>query len=312
MTRECHVRFCERLRGKFLRATRQFFLGFAGYSSKAPFDPSMMVHFRKRFSQEELNRINELIAERGKAMLIDAVTSVPDADDSDDSDDDSGNQLSIDDFVKPADWPEGKPWGTLTIDASCTPSDITYPTDLKLLNEVRQSTERIIDNLCDQCSDLRKLRPRYDRGKARANFLSVAKQKKPRRRRIKAAIRRQLTADPIWCTWSSATLQRHLDAGPAVINAIVYEEIAFALQRIEEIDQLLPAHLYDYRSIPREAAFLAARAHAAYRERGGQRQMILPDFLIGAHALVERLPLLTRDQRRYRQAFPGLSLICPT
>jgi predicted nucleic acid-binding protein len=121
-----------------------------------------------------------------------------------------------------------------------------------------------------------------------------------------------LTADPIWCTWSSATLQRHLDAGPAVINAIVYEEIAFALQRIEEIDQLLPAHLYDYRSIPREAAFLAARAHAAYRERGGQRQMILPDFLIGAHALVERLPLLTRDQRRYRQAFPGLSLICPT
>ena len=134
-------------------AYMQFFLGFAGYSSKAPFDPSMMVHFRKRFSQEELNRINELIAERGKAMLIDAVMSAPDTDD---SDDDSGNQLSLDDFVKPADWPEGKPWGTLTIDASCTPADITYPTDLKLLNEARQSTERIIDNLCDQCSDLRR------------------------------------------------------------------------------------------------------------------------------------------------------------
>ena len=144
-------------------AYMQFFHGFAGYSSKAPFDPSMMVHFRKRFSQEELNRINELIAERGKAMLIDAVSSVPDADDSDDSDADSGNQLSLDDFVKPADWPEGKPWGTLTFDASCTPADITYPTDLKLLNEARQSTERIIDNLCDQCSDLRKHRPRYDR-----------------------------------------------------------------------------------------------------------------------------------------------------
>jgi IS5 family transposase len=70
MTRECHVRFCERLRGKFLRATRQFFLGFAGYSIKAPFDPSMMVHFRKRFSEEDLNRINELIAERGIQMLM--------------------------------------------------------------------------------------------------------------------------------------------------------------------------------------------------------------------------------------------------
>jgi predicted nucleic acid-binding protein len=120
-----------------------------------------------------------------------------------------------------------------------------------------------------------------------------------------------LTADPIWCTWSATTLQRHLDAGPVVINAIVYGEIAFALQRIEEVDNLLPAHLYDYRSIPRAAAFLAARAHAAYRERGGQRQMILPDFLIGAHALVEGIPLLTRDQRRYRQAFPGLTLTCP-
>jgi IS5 family transposase len=27
-------------------AYMQFFLGFAGYSNKAPFDPSMMVHFR--------------------------------------------------------------------------------------------------------------------------------------------------------------------------------------------------------------------------------------------------------------------------
>jgi hypothetical protein len=31
----------------------QFFLGFAGYSSKPPLDPSMMVHFRQRFSEED-------------------------------------------------------------------------------------------------------------------------------------------------------------------------------------------------------------------------------------------------------------------
>ena len=59
----------------------QFFLGFAGYSNKAPFDPSMMVHFRKRFSEEELSRINELIAERGKAMVMEALTSLQDDDD---------------------------------------------------------------------------------------------------------------------------------------------------------------------------------------------------------------------------------------
>ena len=81
----------EQIRAK---AYMLFFLGFAGYSRKAPLDPSMTVHFLKRLSQEDLNRINELIAEWGKATLIDAVMTVPDADDSDDSDDDSGNQLS--------------------------------------------------------------------------------------------------------------------------------------------------------------------------------------------------------------------------
>jgi hypothetical protein len=119
------------------------------------------------------------------------------------------------------------------------------------------------------------------------------------------------TADPQWSAWSSRQLVEALNSGPALINTVVYGEIAFACDRIEDVDDLLPAHLYDYRPIPREAAFLAARAHAAYRERGGERSMILPDFLIGAHALVERCPLLTRDQRRYRQAFPGLKLITP-
>ena len=74
-----------------------------------------------------------------------------------------------------------------------------------------------------------------------------------------------------------------------MINAIVYGEIAFALETIESVDELLPPHLFDYRALPLEAAFLAARAHA----------------------LVERLPLLTRDLHRYRQAFPGLKLINP-
>lgn len=119
------------------------------------------------------------------------------------------------------------------------------------------------------------------------------------------------TGDPQWSSWSSNQLMQALNQGTALINPIVYAEIAFACSRIEEVDELLPAHLYSLRAIPREAAFLAARAHANYRERGGQRQMILPDFLIGAHALVERFPLLTRDQRRYRQAFPGLQLITP-
>ena len=63
----------EQIRGN---AYMQFFLGFAGYSSKAPFDPSLMVHFRKRFSEEDLKRINDLIVERGKAMVVEALEAL--------------------------------------------------------------------------------------------------------------------------------------------------------------------------------------------------------------------------------------------
>jgi IS5 family transposase len=188
-----------------------------------------MVHFRKRFSEEDLSRVNELIAERGKAMVIEAIARLPDDDDSDDPDDDAGNHLLLNNFVKPADWPEGKLWGTLTIDASCTSADITYPTDLKLLNEARETTERIIVDLCEQHSDFRKHKPRYDRGRARAVFLNVAKQKKPRRRKIKATIRRQLDY-----------LQQNLDAIDALIasGAVLSSLIAHWWRKLLVISEL--------------------------------------------------------------------------
>jgi predicted nucleic acid-binding protein len=121
-----------------------------------------------------------------------------------------------------------------------------------------------------------------------------------------------ITADPGRETWSAEQLRAALAAGPVWINPLIYAEVAFAYARIEDVDAVLPRHLYDYRPLPREAAFLAARAHADYRERGGQRVTILPDFLIGAHAVIEQVPLLTRDVRRYQQAFPGLQLIAPS
>ena len=121
-----------------------------------------------------------------------------------------------------------------------------------------------------------------------------------------------ITADQSWEAWSAEQLSKAFATGPVWINPLIYAEVAYAYARIEDVDAVLPRHLYDSRSIPREAAFLAARAHAEYRERGGQRATILPDFLIGAHAVMEQVPLLTRDVRRYRQAYPGLKLIAPS
>lgn len=120
-----------------------------------------------------------------------------------------------------------------------------------------------------------------------------------------------ITSDPRWQDWSASALERYLENGRLVINPIVYAEIAFDFESIEQVNELLPPTDYEYAGIPREAAFLAARCHAQYRSAGGSRAMILPDFLIGAHAVVERISLLTRDARRYRTYFPGLRLIAP-
>jgi len=130
--------------------------------------------------------------ECGKAMVMEAVASAAEDQNSDDPGAYADNQLTLDDLVKPVDWPEDKTWETFTIDASCKPADITYPTDLKLLNEARDSIERFIYDLIEIRAGLGGRRPRYGGGKARANVLNVAKQKKPHRRKIKAAIRRQL------------------------------------------------------------------------------------------------------------------------
>src|SRR5215475_3079926 len=61
---------------------------------------------------------------------------------------------------------EVKPRGKLLLDATCIPQDIRYPTDISLLNEAREKTERIIDRLHQ--SNLKKgKKPRTYRKKAR-------------------------------------------------------------------------------------------------------------------------------------------------
>ena len=99
---------------------------------------SLYIKQRLGLTDKDLRHINELVVQRGKEMLIEAAASQSYDGDSGGDDQDDCDQLSLDSLIKPTDWPEGKNWCTLSIDASCTPADITYPADLKLLNEARQ------------------------------------------------------------------------------------------------------------------------------------------------------------------------------
>lgn len=119
------------------------------------------------------------------------------------------------------------------------------------------------------------------------------------------------TEDETWFDWSSDALQRAALTSPLVINPIIYAEVSVRFTRLEELDELLPANRFMRLSIPYASAFLAGKAFARYRRRGGVCPSPLPDFFIGAHAAVASYPLLTRNPSRYRTYFPNLILIAP-
>lgn len=162
----------------------QYFLGLHEYLRKDLFDPSMMVHFRKRIRPETLEKINLAIINRARSQADPPEN--PPASPPDETPPSNGKS-----GVTPSGKTELEPNGKLIIDATCTPADITYPTDLKLLNDAREKTERIIDDLHAAMPGKVK-KPRTYRKKARRDFLNVALSKKPKVSKIRTAIGKQL------------------------------------------------------------------------------------------------------------------------
>jgi predicted nucleic acid-binding protein len=119
-----------------------------------------------------------------------------------------------------------------------------------------------------------------------------------------------LTLNPVWREWSDQALRQATNSGHVVINAVIFAEVSVRFSRIEDANAALDGAL-GREDIPFEAAFLAGKVFRAYRQRGGMRASLLPDFLIGAHAAVKGYDLLTRDVARYRTYFPRLALIAP-
>jgi predicted nucleic acid-binding protein len=120
-----------------------------------------------------------------------------------------------------------------------------------------------------------------------------------------------LQNDPQWADWSIAQMRAQARLHALVINPIIYAEISLSFSTLEALDDVLTTLALEWREIPRPALFLAAKASALYRRRGGSSQQVLPYFFIGAHAAVEGWPLLTRDASRFRTYFPTLEVLAP-
>jgi len=148
----------------------QYFIGLPEFQIKTPFDPSLMVQFRKRLSAKVLNEVNEMIC--GAKVK---------------KQEDSNNPKGPDD--KPP--TGGGNQGTLILDATCAPADIRYPTDGSLLNEAREKLEAMIDVLYEPFRE-QMAKPRTYRRKARKDYLHLAKSKRPRPAAVRRAIGKQL------------------------------------------------------------------------------------------------------------------------
>lgn len=119
------------------------------------------------------------------------------------------------------------------------------------------------------------------------------------------------TENATWADWSADQLARAIDSQGIAINQIIYSEFSLAYLHERDADRALATLSTARLDVPWPAAFLAGKAFALYRSRGGLRTAPLPDFFIGAHAAVSGLTLLTRDATRYHQYFPKLKLIAP-
>jgi predicted nucleic acid-binding protein len=118
-----------------------------------------------------------------------------------------------------------------------------------------------------------------------------------------------ITSDKVWASWSESALRQAAEHSTLAINPIIFAEVSMKFTRIEDADAALADFARE--PLPYEAGFLSGKAFLMYRKRGGVKRSPMPDFYVGAHAVVGRMQLLTRDAARYRTYFPGLTLIAP-
>jgi IS5 family transposase len=201
----------------------QYFVGLAGYQATAPFAPSLLVEIRKRMGESVFEGFHRAIieahegqkppqsepkspteaasptepatladpnAEQSKAEPATEVEARSESASVDDPNSATHGLTQTAPGSKAPATPASAPRGQLILDATVVEQAIRFPTDLSLLNEARELTERIIDTLCKRLKVADK--PRTYRHKARSAYLAVAKQKRPGRKVLRCGLKQQL------------------------------------------------------------------------------------------------------------------------
>jgi predicted nucleic acid-binding protein len=120
------------------------------------------------------------------------------------------------------------------------------------------------------------------------------------------------TADATFGARSKDALRRCIREGRVVACEAVFAEVACAFPNREEAKGAMQELGVEFEPLDINAALLAGEAFRAYRARGGRRERVIADFLIGAHAQERSYRLLTRDRGFHRTYFADLDVLDPS
>ena len=186
----------------------QYFVGLSSFQSTAVFDHSLLAIFRQRLGEQGGHQLNEILLsysfENGQIKHRKSRSSSIKKEESDKNDQcplldnkTNKNKKSEEDKVLNDNGQEDKAQsppnrGTVKVDATVIPQNITYPTDTKLLNHSRETSEAIIDELYEQSRELWASKPRTYRRDARKKWLQFSKSRRPNKKTIRKQLRAQL------------------------------------------------------------------------------------------------------------------------
>ena len=119
-----------------------------------------------------------------------------------------------------------------------------------------------------------------------------------------------LTGDDRFADASLAGLAQALGEGDVVVCDAVVAEL-HAMLDVDSAMEGMATMGIRYLPTSEPAAVRAGHMQRRFRQRGGRRERVLADFLIGAHAMMQCGALITRDEAFFRDYFKGLRVIVP-
>ena len=138
---------------------------------------------------------------------------------------------------------------------------------------------------------------------------------------IDSSVLIDLLGDGVRAGEAEVCLRQALARGPVVVCDVVVSEVVSGLASFGAGGVALLAALEDagiaYNAVASGAAVRAGEMQRRYKERRrgaglpAAGEHMVPDFLIGAHALLQCTALITRDAGFFRDYFKGLKVIVP-